>query len=331
MIKPSDFAEIQKLCLRSFPERLEQRISGFETRPGHRRSSLGFTLSWREGRSPRVERLALCRYEDQWTWWKVEDRAKAEREWAVMRWLYGEGLPLPELYAVGTEESQPFLLMSQPAGEETAAERCAGALAALLAHLHRLSPPARVSQLLPSVDHSAELERLADVARAHGNQALIEALDVLCSTQVEEYPPCVVRGNLSSDHLLCDARGITALLGWENSALGDPRWDVARVENELLDVGDSQAVHEFRTAYQDHGGRPLTHAAFWQALVATQSWTMASWAVTQASPSDETGLSAYIEAWRGRAWRALIRLRHETEEGTQTGVHHADGTSAALN
>ena len=71
--------------------------------------------------------------------------------------------------------------------------------------------------------------------------------------------------------------GITALLGWENSALGDPRWDVARVENELLEVGDEQAVHQFRTVYQDSGGRPLADEGFWQALTAIQSWTMASW------------------------------------------------------
>lgn len=313
MIRPSEFAELQKLCLRSFPERLDQRISQFESLDGDRHPMLGLALSWREGRQPRVERLVMRRYADRWTWWMLDDPSKAGREWAILRWLYGVGMPVPRLYACGQQNGAGFTLMARLQGQGCPAQAaCLGELAALLARLHQLVPLEAVRQALPLVLLSEELGRLDEIAHRLHDDGLIEALSDLLVEEVEVYPPCVLHGDPHLANALCDARGITALLDWENSALGDPRWDVARTTNWLRLHQAEELASCFCGAYEEQAGWRLSDMSFWEALTAVQSWAVVAWACTTAPPGSALAqrLLAHVDLWHGRAWRALRRLRH---------------------
>jgi aminoglycoside phosphotransferase (APT) family kinase protein len=317
MRRSSEIAELQKLCSRSFPERLDQRISQIAPIAGERHPMLGLTLAWREGQRPRVERLILRRYADPWTWWAIDDRAKARREWTVMRWLYGEGLPVPRLYAYGSENGQDLLLMARISAKAcTATEPHVEAFAAVLAQLHYRSPPAVVRQVLPNVTIAEELERLQEIAHQCEEIGLLNAINDLFAQEMEGYPPCVLHGAPQFDHVLCDARGITALLDWENSALGDPRWDVGRFVNWLRIRQVEGLVDHFCMAYEERSDRPLSNMAFWEALATVQNWALASWVRVNAPPTlaSREALCPQIEAWREQAWRALTRLRYEKRE-----------------
>jgi aminoglycoside phosphotransferase (APT) family kinase protein len=333
MLKPSAFAEWSKLCLRSFPERLEQRISGAEPLPDARHPALSFTLSWREGRRPRVERLIVRRYADPWTWWSLEDREKARREWTVMRWAYGHGLPVPAPYAWEGDEGKGFVLMARASGRNGTSldgERVQlvrpylDALAACLAHLHRLAPSGAVCDVLPNAVVQDELARLGEVARQVDGDELAEAVAGLATASatlnVEEGPPCVLHGDPHFANALLDARGITALQNWENGALGDPRWDVARAVDWLRGQWGEDLADRFCSAYAERAGQPLSDMPFWTALAAVQSWALAAWVrtgVQEGSLAESPAASALIAqwgTWRERAWRAWTRLRSKMEE-----------------
>ena len=320
---PVVFAELQRLCQRSFPERLDQRISRIETLAGEHGLTRTWTLSWRSGRRTEVEQLILHRYANSCTWWAMEDRDKAQREWAVMRWLYGEGLPVPKVYASGSERGDGSLLtahvpgrrLRDMEGEPASAEPCVRELASLLARLHQLAPPDSVRHVLPVVDVVEQLARLRDMASRCADDGLEEAVDGLLTIEAEVRPSCVLHGDPGFANVLCDARGITALLNWENSALGDPRWDVARVANGLQAHQTGERVEGFRAAYEDASGQPLPDMDFWEALAATRNWAMAAWMRTTGddqpgSPAADQALLDPLSTWKECAWRALTRLRY---------------------
>ena len=318
MVQAGLYAELQQLCRRSFPERLEQRISQVQSIDGGRHPQVSFSLAWREGRRPRVEPLILRRYADRWTWWSAQDEHKAQREWEVGCWLYGQGLPVPAIYASGTADQAPYVLTARPPGRshpttgpadlEAYVERAAG----LLSRLHRLGPPAAVRRVLPEVQARGEIARLSSLARACGDDGPVEALDELAREEVEEYPPCVLHGDLQAGRVRIDARGVTAILDWENAALGDPRWDLARVGNELHRQEAHILAERFYSLYQEQSSLSTQGMTFWEALAGVQQWTLLAWL-------EETGAAAATEPLdeiRGSAWRALTRLRYGRGDAT---------------
>ena len=324
MIDPALFGELQKLCLRSFPERLEQRISQIQALGGGRHPMLGFSLAWHEGRQPRVERLIVRRYADPWTEWALDDRRKAQREWAVMRWLYGRGWPVPQLYASGTEGEERFLLLARVPGvpcspEQARAQAIVDALARQVAQLHQLMPPDSVRETLPRVSVDGELARLGELARCCQAGELNEAIAELRAEKPEERPPCVLHGDFRFEVALCDARGITALLGWENAALGDPRWDQARIVNDLRSHRADALAERFCTVYRERVGAPLADLTFWEALAAVQTWTLIEWVRDRAPSGDAESLLSRYASTRERAWRSLTRLRHTRDERVALG------------
>jgi aminoglycoside phosphotransferase (APT) family kinase protein len=317
---PAVFSELQTLCQRSFPERLDQRISQIETLEGEHGLTRRWTLSWRSGRRTEVERLILRCYAGSRTWWAMKDRDRAQREWAVMRWLYGEGLPVPRVYASGSGGDDNWILMAHVSGRRLADtegktaldEATVRDLSSLLARLHRLTPPDSVRQALPLAGVEEQLARLLEVASQCANDGLEEAVNELLTKEAEVRPSCVLHGDPVSADVLCDARGITAFPNWEHSALGDPRWDVARAVNGLRAHQASEWVERFCAAYEDASRQPLSDMDFWEALAATQNWATATWRRADGDHQSAASgaLLGQLSTWKECAWRALTRLRY---------------------
>jgi aminoglycoside phosphotransferase (APT) family kinase protein len=326
VIQPALFAELQKLCLRSFPERLDQRISQVETLASERHPMLGLTLSWRKGHQPGIERLIVRRYGDRWTWWTFDDPAKAQREWTVLRWLYGEGFAVPKVYALGSGQEPASLLMARAPGRPCAPIQGAGpaatlherhidALAGMLADLHQRTPPDIVREVLPNATVAEELRRMAEMVEQGHNDGMMEAVDelsaMLAAENVEILPSCVLHGDVHLANVLGDARGITALLDWENCAFGDPRWDVVCVVDSLHSDHAEGLADRFCAAYAGQAAAAPAHLPFWQALVALHRWTVGS----RAQQYTDAGLSeSQVGLWGEKAWRTLTRLRYARRE-----------------
>jgi len=311
-----EIVELQKLCHRSFPSRLDQRVSQFSFRQDDRYRLLSMALSWTESRRPRVERLIVRGYVTRWTWWRLDDDApagaKAQREWQVMRWLYGQGWPVPRVYATGDD----YLLTEatwQSAGTlqngRAEIEPYIQPLARLLAQLHRLSPPGAVRETLPSVAVDAELARLKAIAAQCGDDGLKKALSELsilfAKPDVEAYPPCVLCGEAVFARARFDARGVT-LPSWENCAYGDPRWDLGSAVNWLRAHDAAALIDRFLDAYLACNMNTRDDLDIWLALSGAQRWALTSWLREQDA---NCPLVAGRSTWLELTWRALTRLR----------------------
>ncbi|MBN1580064.1 MAG: phosphotransferase [Anaerolineae bacterium] len=297
-------------------------MSQFVSRTQARHRTISFVLSWREGRQARVDRLVVRRYAQPWTWWTVgsdqengsDDGPKAQREWAVMRWLYGVGLPVPALYALGDD----YVLIANTSGHSVPSsageslslvEPYVADLARILAQVHRLVPPANVRDVLPQIERGRVLERLSDIADRYHDRELSEATMELDSAfqAKEEFPPCVLCGEAVFAAAQFDARGVTALPNWDNSALGDPRWDVVRATHWLRARQADALADRFLVVYQDRAGQTLTDMEAWSALVAAQSWAMTTW-LRDRDPQHL--LLSERDTWIESTWRTLAQLRH---------------------
>jgi aminoglycoside phosphotransferase (APT) family kinase protein len=104
-----------------------------------------------------------------------------------------------------------------------------------------------------------------------------------------------------------DARGITALPNWDSSALGDPRWDVARAVHWLRARQAGALAERFLAAYQDRIGLTLVDMESWHALVAVQSWATTTW-LREHDPQHL--LLSERNTWIEWAWRSLTQLGH---------------------
>ncbi len=347
MIDPALFAELRDLCLRSFPERLDQRLSQIEPVAQGRHPTLALTLSWREGVRPRVERLLLRRYADTWTLWSFQDAHKAQREWVVIRWLYARGLPVPEPYALGSECAEPFVLLARAPGRlgtslldacsvkrapterpsagttHTDLGQCLDAFVILIARLHQLTAPDSVRGLLPRITVLQELARMADIAHRYEDRELIRAVDELnlSAQEMEAYPPCVLHGEPQLANLLYDARGITTWLNWENSAFGDPRWDIAHAVNQLRSHEATRPMEKLYDTYVAQTGQQLADMPFWEALTAVHRWAITSSIQATAPAQDVQTPSAELE-YKGQAWRALTRLHLTEREHSAPNAQH---------
>jgi aminoglycoside phosphotransferase (APT) family kinase protein len=161
----------------------------------------------------------------------------------------------------------------------------------------------------------AEVDRLLAISQ-HRITALEEAVQVLERDQMEAYPPCVLHGAPQVASLRLDARGATAWLNWESSALGDPRWDVACVVNELQRNQLHHLAEPFCERYADHGGLPLRDMAYWQAVTALHRWALKTQVCPTTRADNETQPASQLEQSRRQAWWALARLR-DTETAVE--------------
>ncbi|MBN1934740.1 MAG: phosphotransferase [Anaerolineae bacterium] len=313
-----EIVELQNLCRRSLPERLDQHVSQFSLSEDDRHRTLSFALTWDEKRRPRVERLQVRGYLQAWTVWNLNDDAQVRRDWQVMGWLYGLGLPVPRVYASG----QDYMLLECPTGrsvdsfsgdwQELVAPQI-DEFARLLAQLHRLQPPEGVRQVLPLMEAEAELDRLGDIARQCLDAGLEETVSELKvwfgAEEREAFPPCVLCGEAIFARAQIDAWGIT-LPCWQDAARGDPRWDVAHAIAWLRARHADDLAERFLETYQARAvnAANIVHTNTldaWSALAGAQHWALADW-LREHQP--EHPRAAERSMWIELTWRALTRI-----------------------
>jgi|GEM_PF-4679832 len=304
---------VQELCRRSLPERLNQHVSQFVWEEDGRHRTLSFMLTWSESHRPRVERLQVRGYLNRWTIWRTDDDRQATRDWEILRWLYGLGLPVPRVYAAGED----YVLTEHPAGSTLASlgqdrhkhitphlER----FAFVLAQLHRRSPPDAVRHTLPTIGVADELARLSRLARQCLDTELDEAmseLKVWLGKESQVSPLCVLCGEAIFVHARVDAQGIT-LPCWQDTALGDPRWDVAHTIGWLRTHHAEDLSERFLNAYRAQSDTPLLDLDAWIALAAASNWALAD---QLRFHQPEHPRVAERSTWIELTWRTLTRIK----------------------
>jgi aminoglycoside phosphotransferase (APT) family kinase protein len=229
------------------------------------------------------------------------DHEKTRREFDVMRVAFGSGVRCPEPIAVGELESgEDYLLMTRIGGDSNprrlvtgdefagARQAMAGQLAEDLARIHRLrlddvaaapgmrGPSAGEDPLAYHRRVTEEMFR-ADLLNPH---PAIEWSFRWLDGQIEGLEkagrdPCVVHGDFRIGNMLYDESGLTAILDWEGTHIGEPEEDLAwlctrvwRFGRNDLEAGGIATREEWLRAYERVSGLKVSRerVAAWEVL-----------------------------------------------------------------
>jgi len=259
-----------------------------------------FTGVWSAGK--RTQRLILRQYTGSITYWQTQDPYQADRVWAVMRYLRFDSFPAPRPVARGLFGETPYLIWRQPRGKawnpaevDAQTKALISQLARLLARLHALNHNDLNNEPLYQATVAGTLVRMLIWSRETQNEDLRQLIKRLkpAVARVKSWPHCLLHGDPLPHNTFVQDKKITALLNWENAAIGDPRWDVMTAAYHL---------HQFKPAlaatlvnrYEKISRRRIANRPFWYAMIAARLYALKLW-VARAL---ETGsLPAGYAAW----------------------------------
>ncbi|RPJ02403.1 MAG: hypothetical protein EHM39_01950, partial [Chloroflexi bacterium] len=163
------------------------------------------------------------------------EQTQVMRAFAVMRALSERQFPVPDVYYIGWSYTTRYILMlteyvrGSRIDEPPHAffQRYGRPFAHTLAELHDLAwdPPPPDLAVLPfwwSFREMTERVRHLEVPQ------LLHILEWLLArlNRITELPYTVIHRNYTLQNVLVDNTGIVAVQGWEQAAVGDPRFDV---------------------------------------------------------------------------------------------------------
>ncbi len=212
----------------------------------------------------------------------------ATTEFRLLQALRAEGLAVPEplyLEQSGGLFSTPFIVVEYVEGRTEFAPAdvpaCIAQLAAFLARLHRVDCTRLDLPFLPRQeehyarrlrDRPARLDESLDEGRI---RATLEAAWPL----TQHNPTVVLHGDFWPGNVLWRAGKLTAVVDWEDAALGDPLADLGNCRLELLWAFGREAMLDFTHRYLALYPVDLTNLPYWDLCAALRSsFQIESWA-----------------------------------------------------
>ena len=221
-------------------------------------------------------------YRGFFTAWTLASPDIPQRELAAWNIAKRARLPVPELLYFSPEEDFSVAIQSCLPGKRIGRVRndvVIRQLARALARLHCTPISEQDTIQLPDVSLSKLLGRIASWADESEDIELVEKVKVIeyqCK-DIEERPGVLIHGDCHPGNLLSDGRRITAMLDWEDSAIGDPRFDVARMDRCLRHLGSADLADLFLHVYQDNADFELGPMKFWVELWRLRDQSVGSW------------------------------------------------------
>ena len=212
------------------------------------------------------------------------DAAAMAREAALLSSAAAAGVPVPTLVGNGDDlDGAPYLIMERLTGEtiprrllRTPRPGLARDLGAILARLHTMAPV----EGLPDAD---PLDALAEYYDAFDEpRPAVE----LAFRWLREHRPSptgrtVVHGDFRNGNLMIDENGVTGVLDWELTHLGDPAEDLGWLcvkawrFGSPLPAGGFGSREELLAGYADGGGTPPDPAVLhWWEVYGTLRWAV---------------------------------------------------------
>ena len=228
------------------------------------------------------------------------DHEKTRREYEVLRVAFQRGIRCPEPIGIGQcATGEDYLVMARVSGDanprqlvahenfNAARERIIPELAEALAAIHLISPQevAAASMRAPATGQDPlQFERRvveetyrADLLNPH---PAIEWAWRWLDRQLATLPrtgsaQCVVHGDFRVGNMLYDKHGLTAVLDWEGTHIGEPEEDLAwfctrvwRFGKPGLEAGGITSREAWLLAYEGASGRMVSRerVAAWEVL-----------------------------------------------------------------
>ncbi|MBK9123887.1 MAG: phosphotransferase [Chloroflexi bacterium] len=194
-------------------------------------------------------------------------------ELALLKALYGAGLPVPEPLALDTSGDMlpsPYLIQSYIDGETIAAPRdpltTATTMSATLAQIHCADIPRAA---VPFLEHYPDRIR-RHVQHTPGELAhLVDAERVLAVVRADWSRPArnretILHGDYWIGNLIWEGDQLAGVVDWEDAAFGDPLADLAIARLELLWAFGDDALRAFTKVYAaEMSGLDTTDLPYW--------------------------------------------------------------------
>jgi hypothetical protein len=270
-------APLQQWLTASFPERPGWVIRERLPLGSFQQSMERLTLEW-PGVGAREE-IFVRVYRSYMSWWTLIAPDLPQRERSAWQVATQAGIPVPDvLYASCNPDVTIFRRAPGAPGQQPATMEAIENIAEMLARLHRAKIVEQDAAHLPDVSTKALLMRLALWAEEAESASLRREVDAMAAqlTQAEERPAGFLHGDWHGGNFLLEGDRVTAVLDWEEAALGDPRLDVANMHASLLRHSEELASR-FRGAYEARAGFQLGPLRIWLELTNLRSRIMSAW------------------------------------------------------
>jgi aminoglycoside phosphotransferase (APT) family kinase protein len=206
---------------------------------------------------------------------------KARREFAALECAYQNGIPAPQpLYLDDTGDLLGIPGIVTPcvpgAQIESPADPIAWAraLAEMLARIHAIPLDIAPRSLLLDANDEAtwflHSEKVPEYMQAHPDGERVWRALKTGFPRLKPVPPTLVHVDYWPGNILWNGDQISAVVDWEEAAIGDPAIDVAYCCMDIELRGLSAAAAEFLRAYEAAAGRPITNLGFWELAAAAR-------------------------------------------------------------
>jgi phosphotransferase family enzyme len=299
------------LCKRAFPERAIQQVEALTPLHSRQHEMVAFDLRWQSPRAEYIDQLIVRRYVSTLSWWRPDDRGKAQREATVSRWLHQRGLPVSVVYAREVTLQSDLVLFSRLPGQDwqhTGLPFSAFSLsqarpfAWLLAQLHKQIPNEPIKAVLPVVTLPTAVASLLALAIQIGQDEIGQIAQRIMplTHRVVEAEPVLLHGDYHYSNILIDKGQISGIVDWEYSALGDPRWDVANAYMQMVYFDAAEAADAFLSAYLEYSGRSFEGPPLHSVVASLQQWAITEWLLHEQASGrvHEFGLAQDLVAQR---------------------------------
>ncbi|MEX2285490.1 MAG: phosphotransferase [Planctomycetaceae bacterium] len=263
------------------------RIASFQ----HELETVHVALSNNDQQPQQIE-LFVRIYRGQICWCDVARCDLPEREWAAWRIAQRAGIPLPHTYwhgwfddvAVAVQQKMPDKTLWQVRNPLLIRQS-----SELLATLHKAHVNEKDRAPLADMCLSSVLERLNECAAESRDDLSIRSVRFLRtrSADIQERPAVFLHGDYHPGNLFADGRRLTAVIDWEDSSCGDPRFDLATMDTYLrrchglggwLRRKETNRLADlFLESYRDVTGWNVGPLQFWKRLLDVGSVVVARW------------------------------------------------------
>jgi aminoglycoside phosphotransferase (APT) family kinase protein len=223
------------------------------------------------------------------------------QEFQLLRIAHRAGVLAPRPRWLCTASARAFFLMDRIEGESvgrrvvrlaqlaTVRSVLAGQMGEQLALIHSIDPRDGLEFLAgPSGGPSPARAALASVRETIDRLGLDHPVWEFAWHWLHAHPPepsgsvTVVHGDFRIGNLLVTPQGLTGVLDWEFSHLGDPLEDLAwplvrdwRFENDALHVGGVGTVEALLEGYERRGGRKIDRSSLhWWEIFGNLRWSV---------------------------------------------------------
>jgi aminoglycoside phosphotransferase (APT) family kinase protein len=277
---------ILNACIATFPQRLNMRLGDTKSIPGNQHEMAFFELLWDEHGQTYTVELVFRRYCSPLSWHNMRDSSRGPREFEVLRWLGLNRFPTPPALHNGLDDEGEYLIMGVVSGmnwdalPEDTRVAVVQQFINLLLQLHALEPEGL--RTLPRVTVEEIVARYRGWAVESSDKAAQSAIDQAASVVNFASEQIAAPLNMTadvSDLLVSETGRITAWLDWENAMIGDPRWDIAWLIEQLRRVHQMPDLADLALErYQVAIGSTFDDLPGWAALLAAMRLVRCAWA-----------------------------------------------------